>query len=105
MSVGGTDFMRHAFLRFAAQSCIVVIFFLFLISSNALAQGSNPFFAPPTFPGVGQALSADVNGDGKIDLVGYTWDAGGLSMIVLWGTATEVLERRLPTPSTPRGIV
>jgi hypothetical protein len=61
--------MRQALLRSAAQSCIVVIFFLFLISSNAFGQGSNPFFAPPTFPGTGQALSADVNGDGKPDLL------------------------------------
>jgi hypothetical protein len=29
--------------------------------------------------------AADLNGDGKIDLVGYTWDASGLSMIVLLG--------------------
>jgi hypothetical protein len=29
--------------------------------------------------------AADVNGDGKIDLVGYLWDASGLSMIVLLG--------------------
>jgi hypothetical protein len=69
MSVGGADFMRQAFLRSAAQSCAVVIFFLFLISSNAFGQGSNPFLTPPTFPGTGQALSADVNGDGKPDLL------------------------------------
>src|SRR5262249_16842562 len=69
MSVGKANFMRQTFLRSGGQSSIVVIFFLFLTASNALGQGSNPFFTPPTFPGTGQALSADVNGDGKPDLV------------------------------------
>ena len=34
---------------------------------------------------VGISVAADFNGDGKIDLAGYIWDAGGLRMIVLLG--------------------
>lgn len=34
---------------------------------------------------VGILDAADLNGDGKIDLVGYIWDASGLSMIDLLG--------------------
>lgn len=33
------------------------------------APAQNLFFAPPTFPGTGQAVTADLNGDGKADLV------------------------------------
>ena len=42
-----------------------------------------PAQSPVRIRGIGPA--ADLNGDGKIDLVGYTWDAGGLRMVVLLG--------------------
>jgi FG-GAP-like repeat len=56
-------------LRLAVQSCIILIAFPAFDSSSAFGQGSNPFFTPPIFSGSGQALSADVNGDGKADLL------------------------------------
>jgi hypothetical protein len=56
-------------LRFAVKTCLTFAVLLLLNSSSALGQAANPFFAPPTFSGTGQALSADVNGDGKPDLL------------------------------------
>ncbi len=56
-------------LRLAVQSCLILTAFLALDSSSVLGQSGNPFFSPPTFSGTGQALSADVNGDGKPDLL------------------------------------
>jgi hypothetical protein len=50
------------------RSVSAVAFFLFL-SSPAQAQGQNLFFVPPTFPGSGQRVMADFNGDGKLDLI------------------------------------
>ena len=61
--------MVRTFLRSIVQSCVVFTFLSLLTSSSASGQGSNPFFPPPTFSGNGQALSADVNGDGKPDLL------------------------------------
>jgi hypothetical protein len=40
-----------------------------LLYCNAYAQGSNPFFVPPVFPGSGATVTADFNGDGKPDLI------------------------------------
>ncbi len=40
-----------------------------LLYCNAYAQGSNPFFVPPTYPGAGQVVTADFNRDGKPDLI------------------------------------
>ena len=51
--------------------------FLFL-SANSYAQSANPFFVPPTYPGNGQTVTADFNGDGKPDLIfadGTVFDA------------------------------
>ena len=56
-------------LRLAVQTCLVLAAFLIFDSSSAFGQGANPFFTPPTFPGSGEAISADVNGDGKPDLL------------------------------------
>jgi hypothetical protein len=56
-------------LRISVQSCVVLAAFLVCNSLSTFGQGSNPFFTPPTFSGNGQALSADVNGDGKPDLI------------------------------------
>jgi FG-GAP-like repeat len=61
--------MPRTFLRSALHSCAVVIFLIFLPTASALGQTSNPFFTPPTYPGTGQELAADVNGDGKPDLL------------------------------------
>lgn len=61
--------MGPTFLRTVVQACAVLTFLLFLNSSNAGGQTTNPFVTPPTFSGSGQALSADVNGDGKADLL------------------------------------
>jgi hypothetical protein len=38
-------------------------------SANSYAQGANPFFVPPSYPGAGQTVTADFNGDGKPDLI------------------------------------
>jgi len=46
----------------------VALVFLFL-SANSHAQSANPFFVPPTYPGSGQTVTADLNGDGKPDLI------------------------------------
>jgi len=46
----------------------VALVFLFL-SANSYAQSANPFFVPPTYPGSGQTVTADLNGDGKPDLI------------------------------------
>jgi hypothetical protein len=59
----------RTFMRFAVEVCLVFTAILPFASSSALGQGTNPFFTPPTFPGTGQMLSADVNGDGKPDLL------------------------------------
>jgi hypothetical protein len=40
-----------------------------LLSSSSYAQSANPFFVPPSYPGTGQAVTADFNGDGKPDLI------------------------------------
>ncbi len=56
-------------LRFALYACLVSGFLPFFSPSNTLAQNVNPFFVPPTFSGSGQMISADVNGDGKPDLL------------------------------------
>jgi FG-GAP-like repeat len=61
--------MVRTFLRPVVQSCVVFTLLSLLASLSAFGQGSNPFFTPPTFSGNGQALSADVNGDGKPDLL------------------------------------
>ena len=61
--------MVRSCLRFAVQSCLVFATLLLFHSSSAFGQSGNPFFVPPTFPGSEQAISADVNGDGKPDLV------------------------------------
>jgi hypothetical protein len=56
-------------LRLAVQTCLTFAAFLLFNSSGAFGQNSNPFLTPPTFPGSGQSISADVNGDGKPDLL------------------------------------
>ena len=56
-------------LRLAVQTCLILAAFLVFDSSSAFGQGANPFFTPPSFPGSGQAISTDVNGDGKADLL------------------------------------
>ncbi len=56
-------------LRLVVQSCLILTAFLALDSTSVLGQSGNPFFSPPTFSGTGQALSADINGDGKPDLL------------------------------------
>jgi hypothetical protein len=43
-------------------------FFVFL-SSSEQAQGQNTFFVPPSYAGSGQTVAADVNDDGKPDLI------------------------------------
>ncbi len=55
-------------MRVLVKSVSVVSFLLFL-STNAFAQGANPFFVPPTYPGTGVMVTADFNGDGKPDLI------------------------------------
>jgi hypothetical protein len=40
-----------------------------LLSANSYAQSANPFFVPPSYPGSGQTVTADFNGDGKPDLI------------------------------------
>jgi hypothetical protein len=52
-----------------ASTCIAFAFLSLLASSSAFGQSTNPFLTPPTFPGSGQSISADVNGDGKPDLL------------------------------------
>ncbi len=47
-------------------SAVSVLLFL---SANSYAQSANPFFVPPTYPGSGQTVTADFNGDGKPDLI------------------------------------
>jgi hypothetical protein len=49
--------------------CVSALAILPLLYCNAYAQGSNPFFVPPTYPGTGQAVTADFNHDGKPDLI------------------------------------
>ncbi len=43
-----------------------VVFFLLFFSLAAYGQSSNPFFQPPTLPGI-PTVVADFNGDGKLD--------------------------------------
>jgi hypothetical protein len=64
--------MGRTFLRAIVQVCVVLFFFLLLNPASAICQITNPFFTPPTYPGTGQELAADVNGDGKPDLL--FWD-------------------------------
>jgi hypothetical protein len=52
-----------------ASTCVFFAHLLLLASSSAFGQSTNSFFSPPTFSGSGQAISADVNGDGKPDLL------------------------------------
>jgi hypothetical protein len=61
--------MRRSFLRFIVQLSVVLCLFTFMDSRAAFGQGTNPFVVPPTFSGNGQKFAADVNGDGKTDLV------------------------------------
>jgi hypothetical protein len=61
--------MVKTFLRAVVYACLVFAPLVLLSSPRALAQGPNPFFTPPTFPGIGQGIIADLNGDGKVDLV------------------------------------
>lgn len=62
--------MVRTILRPVVQPCLAFSFaVLLLLASSAFGQGANPFFTPPTFSGNGQAISADVNGDGKPDLL------------------------------------
>src|ERR1700738_2329328 len=49
--------------------CVSAISVLLFLSANSYAQSANPFVVPPTIPGSGQDISADLNGDGKPDLV------------------------------------
>jgi hypothetical protein len=50
--------------RFGACTNVPLLF-----GNSVGAQAPNLFFVPPTFPGTGQAVTADLNGDGKADLV------------------------------------
>ena len=61
--------MVRTFLRSVVSPSIVIILLVLAVSSEAFGQAGNPFFTPPTFPGSGQSISADVNGDGKPDLL------------------------------------
>jgi hypothetical protein len=49
--------------------CAKLTLLLLLCSSVAHAQSQNLFFVPPTFPGSGTAFTADLNNDGKADLI------------------------------------
>src|ERR1700744_6818880 len=69
MPADGERPMGRTCLRAVVQVCFVPFFFLLLNPGSAIGQGTNPFFTPPTFSGTGQAISADVNGDGKADLI------------------------------------
>lgn len=51
------------------STCARALAFL-MLSSAVHAQTQNLFFQPPTYPGLGQIVTADFNGDGKPDLVG-----------------------------------
>lgn len=54
----------------ASIARVGVLALLLLTSAyNSAAQTQNIFFVPPTYPGAGQTLTADFNGDGKPDLV------------------------------------
>jgi len=48
---------------------VSVVSILLFLSTNSYAQSANPFFVPPTYPGSGQTVTADFNGDGKPDLI------------------------------------
>jgi hypothetical protein len=60
--------MRRTLLRSVVQACVLSTFLLF-VGSVACGQVTNPFFVTPTVTGGGQMLTADVNGDGKPDLL------------------------------------
>ena len=64
--------MVRTHLRVAVQSCLALVALLLFDFSSAFGQSGNPFFVPPTLPGSEQAISADVNGDGKPDMVFLT---------------------------------
>jgi len=51
----------HGFL----QALVLLVF----LCCSANAQSQTLFFQPPTYPGSGQVVTADLNGDGKADLV------------------------------------
>jgi hypothetical protein len=51
-------------LRHVSVSCV-----LLFLSINSYPQSANPFFVPPSYPGAGQTVTADLNGDGKPDLI------------------------------------
>jgi hypothetical protein len=69
MSADGESPMGLTTLRSVINACAVFAFLSFLNSSNTLGQSANPFFVAPVVNGGGQMLSADVNGDGKPDLL------------------------------------
>jgi hypothetical protein len=47
----------------------VAIAVLLFLSANSYAQSADSFFVPPSYPGAGQTVTADFNGDGKPDLI------------------------------------
>ncbi|HEY2457214.1 MAG TPA: VCBS repeat-containing protein [Candidatus Acidoferrum sp.] len=49
--------------------CAKLALLLLLCSSVARAQSQNLFFVPLTFPGSGTAFTADLNNDGKAELI------------------------------------
>ena len=52
-----------------AARTFLISFSLLTSFSAVQAQTQNLFFVPPTYPGTGQIVTADFNGDGKPDLV------------------------------------
>jgi hypothetical protein len=61
--------MVRTFVRIVVHPCLILAALLLSNSSSAFGQAANPFFAPQVVPGNGQMVSADVNGDGKTDLI------------------------------------
>jgi hypothetical protein len=53
-----------------------------------------------TIANVGVSYAVDLNGDGKLDLVGYVWDASGLNMITLLGNGDGSFGTPVPTNVT-----
>ena len=76
-------------LRFFVQSCLVLAVSLMFASSNASGQDVNPFFTPPTYPGGGQAVKVDINGDGQLDVVFFDGT-------ILFGKSDGTFEIGLP---------